>query len=376
MSIVIDSEDQDSPTSELDQLKAKKNLPFTRVSGNSKQIQNLDKSTQDSSLHVNHSSNNAVSDWTSMAYGNRFSKSMGDLTSLRKQQHHRSSVILEDGFLAEHAEVVVRARNRFRELERKYPDIFKKFSRSSSVSSLPCNEEKSTNCGHNSPFLKSAVDERLPRNQRRNTADDKTKERTLSVPVYGVPSSRSGLNHFHYGRRAPPLSLAMRSQNLDDSCDSAFGDHETASTICHETSPPARSPINSKCRRFLFPGDSVESDKDSGISADRPFIPSAKTTRNSRPVRWADSESFESAASNSDLSKSTSLSMLPRSGSLNPDQNESPTNNLRTKNSSYRRGILKSVAYRNQELNYGSLDSEDDKSACYYRRQAFMRTKG
>lgn len=320
-----------------------------------------------------------------LAHRNRFSKSMGDLTDLRKQHFHRSSVILEDGFLEEHAEVIVRARKRFRELELKYPEIFKNSARSSSLSSLQSNEEKWTRCNQPEPHSKSTESEHQGDQSHflgQNAIDDKDKrkEKKNSVPTNGTNNLGSMVENFRYHRRAPPLSMATRSQNLDDSCDSAFDEHDT-STVCHETSPPARSPNSSKYRRFLYPGDSLESDKDSGISSDRPFIPTARNRRNSRPVRWADSEECSSNYSCGDLSKSTSLSNLPRGNSLNhDDQNESPACS-RTKNSSYRRGILKSVAYRNQELRHGSLDFENDRTStasteCYYRRQAFMKAKG
>ena len=333
-------------------------------------------------------SNTSISKWSAMAHRNHFSKSMGDLTNLEKQKLHCRSVIFEDdlaGDLAEHTEIIARARNRFRELELKYPKIFKNSSRSS-ISSLSCTENKWKSCDQTMSQLPNMdprhTETKCQRNNslclgQRSTAEEKMKDRKLSVPVNGHHALDSRVNHFPYRKKPPPLSMAMRSQNLDDSCDSAFDDRDVdreASFPNNDNSPPARSPNSSKYGRFLYPGDSLESDKDSGISTDRPFVPQTKSRRNYRPVRWADSEE-SSTNTGIDCSKSTSLSTLPRGGSLTHDGDESSSYS-HTKKSSDRRGILKSAAYRNQGLKYGSLDSGDEDSSCYYRRQPFTRERG
>ena len=75
---------------------------------------------------------------------NGFSKSMVDLSSYRSI--NRKSVMFEEDLFA-HKEIIQRARHRFKELELKYPEIFKNSSKTPSVlSSSLSRQSVSSDC--------------------------------------------------------------------------------------------------------------------------------------------------------------------------------------------------------------------------------------
>lgn len=247
-----------------------------------------------------------------------FSKSLGDLSQLSgsRNSFSRKSVAFEED-LYEHNSVLERARTRFRELELKYPEIFKQFSRTSSVSSLA---DRSVSSSH-----------------EHEHADGMD---TLQVPRIN-PDSKSGGVSNTTARRAPRLSVAMRVKNLEDSCDSAFDEVDRDSIHSRASQDPIKSPS------LLHPCDSLESDKDSGISTDRPFIPQGP--KYGRPVRWAESEDIEKAGSLQSVRRiSSSTEEYPRED---------------------RRGILKSAAYKNQ----GSIQSESADVLSLSERRRFCQ---
>lgn len=271
---------------------------------------------------------------SSHSHRNGFSKSMFDLSSSRNGS--RKSVMFEEDIF-EHREMLQRARNRFKELELKYPEIFKN-SRTSSVLS----SSESPNSGsidQSGSFELKAV-------ERQDIQTSKTD--TLQVLGSGEndynPSTAVAISR----RRPPPLSVAMKLHNLEDSYDSAFDeiDHDRDSVnskTSHEPTPTCLG-VN---KHFLYPGDSVESDKDSGISTDR--------TPNSRTVKPVVSAEMGLKGTQTLPTKSQSLIALSssRRNSLEYLSSASDFNAKRVD----RRGILKSVAYRNQEIKSESLDS-------------------
>lgn len=272
---------------------------------------------------------------SSHSHRNGFSRSMVDLPSARNG--FRKSVVFEEDLCA-HKEMLQRARNRFKELELKYPEIFKN-SRTSSVSSPGSNR-------HSGSFNRSESLE-LESVERQNTQTAKTD--TLQVLGSGEKDQNSSTAVAISRGRPPPLSVAMKLHFLEDSGDSAFDeiDHDRESMnskASHEPTPTSFG-IN---KHFLFSGESVESDKDSGISTDRPCTPNSKPVR---PVRWPETRLDTQTLS----SKSKSLTALssPRSNSLEYPRSDSDSVRRHRVD---RRGILKSVAYRNQEIRAESLD--------------------
>ena len=271
---------------------------------------------------------------SSHSHRNGFSKSMFDLSSSRNGS--RKSVMFEEDIF-EHKEMLQRARNRFKELELKYPEIFKN-SRTSSVLS----SSESPNSGsidQSESFELKAV-------ERQDIQTSKTD--TLQVLGSGEndynPSTAVAISR----RRPPPLSVAMKLHNLEDSYDSAFDeiDHDRDS-VNSKTSHEPTSTCLGVNKHFLYPGDSVESDKDSGISTDR--------TPNSRTVKPVESAEMGLKGTQTLPTKSQSLIALSssRRNSLEYLSSASDFNANRVD----RRGILKSVAYRNQEIKSESLDS-------------------
>lgn len=252
-----------------------------------------------------------------------FSKSLGDLSQLSGSRNgfSRKSVAFEED-LYEHDIVLERARTRFRQLELKYPEIFKQFSRTSSVSSLA---DRSVSSSH-----------------EHEHADGMD---TLQVPRINPDSKSSGGSNTT-ARRAPRLSVAMRVKNLEDSCDSAFDEVDRDSIH----SRASQDPSSIKSPSLLHPCDSLESDKDSGISTDRPFIPQGP--KYGRPVRWAESED------NLDIEKAGSLQSV---GRISSSTEEYPRED--------RRGILKSAAYKNQ----GSIQSESADVLSLSERRRFCQ---
>ena len=269
---------------------------------------------------------------STFSHRNGFSKSMGDLSGM--SNGCRKSVIFDEDLFA-HKEMLQRARNRFRELELKYPEIFRNSSRTSSLSYSSAEREQSESFDC---FF--SLEARSLECQHTQTSN----RDTLQVPRKGILDHKSSENTV-LKRRPPPLSVAMKLHNLEGSCDSAFDeiDHESLySRTSHEPTPTSQC-----CNQFLYPGDSIESDKDSGISTDRPFAPSSKPAK---PVRWADPSLDDSK---SDAANSQRLSLLlSRTNSQEISGSEADNKSRRID----RRGILKSVAYRNQEIKTESLD--------------------
>lgn len=273
---------------------------------------------------------------SSHSHRDGFSKSMFDLSSSRNGS--RKSVMFEEDIF-EHKEMLQRARNRFKELELKYPEIFKNSRTSSELSSSE--SPHSGSIDQSESFELKAV-------ERQDIQTSKTD--TLQVLGSGEndynPSTAVAISR----RRPPPLSVAMKLHNLEDSYDSAFDeiDHDRDSVnskTSHEPTPTCLG-VN---KHFLYPGDSVESDKDSGISTDR--------TSNSRTLTVKPVVSVEIGlrGTQSLPTKSQSLIALSslRRNSLEYVSSASDFNAKRVD----RRGILKSVAYRNQEIKSESLDS-------------------
>lgn len=265
------------------------------------------------------------------SHRNGFSKSMVDLSS---RNGFRKSVMFEEDLFA-HKEMLQRARNRFKELELKYPEIFKNSSRTSSLSSTGSNQRSRSFDRSESSEPKSVEHQEI----------QTTKTDTLQVLRSGTNDQSSNVVTISR-KRPPPLSVAMKLQNLEDSCDSAFDeiDRESVhSKTSHEPTPTSYS--NS---HFLYPGESVESDKDSGISTDPPCTPNS---RPSRPLRWVDPR-LSGTQSLPQKSKSLTV-LLSETSSQELTGCDSDSHKSRSKD---RRGILKSVAYRNQEIQFESLE--------------------
>lgn len=283
------------------------------------------------------------------SHRNGFSKSMVDLSS---RNGFRKSVMFEEDLFA-HKEMLQRARNRFKELELKYPEIFKNSSRTTSLSSTDSNQRSRSFDRSESPEPKSVEHQEI----------QTTKTDTLQVLRSGTNDQSSNVVTISR-KRPPPLSVAMKLQNLEDSCDSAFDeiDRESVhSKTSHEPTPTSYS--NS---HFLYPGESVESDKDSGISTDRPGTPNS---RPSRPLRWVDPR-LSGTQSLPQKSKSLTV-LLSESNSQELTGCDSDSHKSRSKD---RRGILKSVAYRNQEIKSESLDIPATANSSTYSQQRQNRS--
>lgn len=283
------------------------------------------------------------------SHRNGFSKSMVDLSS---RNGFRKSVMFEEDLFA-HKEMLQRARNRFKELELKYPEIFKNSSRTSSLSSTDSNQRSRSFDRFESPEPKSVEHQEI----------QTTKTDTLQVLRSGTNDQSSNVVTISR-KRPPPLSVAMKLQNLEDSCDSAFDeiDRESVhSKTSHEPTPTSYS--NS---HFLYPGESVESDKDSGISTDRPCTPNSRL---SRPLRWVDPR-LSGTQSLPQKSKSLTV-LLSESNSQELTGCDSDSHKSRSKD---RRGILKSVAYRNQEIQSESLDIPATANSSTYSQQRQNRS--
>lgn len=283
------------------------------------------------------------------SHRNGFSKSMVDLSS---RNGFRKSVMFEEDLFA-HKEMLQRARNRFKELELKYPEIFKNSSRTSSLSSTDSNQRSRSFDRSESPEPKSVEHQEI----------QTTKTDTLQVLRSGTNDQSSNVVTISR-KRPPPLSVAMKLQNLEDSCDSAFDeiDRESVhSKTSHEPTPTSYS--NS---HFLYPGESVESDKDSGISTDRPCTPNSRL---SRPLRWVDPR-LSGTQSLPQKSKSLTV-LLSESNSQELTGCDSDSHKSRSKD---RRGILKSVAYRNQEIQSESLDIPATANSSTYSQQRQNRS--
>lgn len=268
------------------------------------------------------------------SHRNGFSKSMVDLPLSRNG--YRKSVMFEEDLFA-HKEMLQRARNRFKELELKYPEIFKN-SRTSSVSSCGSNRHSGSFDRSESLELKSV--------ERQDIQTTKTD--TSQVLPSGANDQDS--TDVTISRRRPPrLSVAMKLHNLEDSCDSAFDeiDHDRESLNSKTSHEPTPTSFGNK--HFLYPGESVESDKDSGISTDRPCTPK---TRPANPVQCVEPRQ---KGTHTLPSKSKSLTALsPRRNSSEYAGSDSDSARQHRVD---RRGILKSVAYRNQGIRAESLDS-------------------
>ena len=271
---------------------------------------------------------------------NGFSKSMVDLSSYRNM--NRKSVMFEEDLFA-HKEIIQRARHRFKELELKYPEIFKNSCKTRSVSSSSLSKQSASFDRAESSELKSV--------ERKEIQTVKTD--TLQVEPSGEIDRDSCAAVTILRTRPPPLSAAMKHHNLEDSCDSAFDeiDHDRDS-LHSKTSREPTPPAMEDRKRFLYPGESVESDKDSGISTDRSHTP------HSRPARLEKCPGAGLKDKQYFPLKSKSLTALssPRRNSLEY-QGAHFDNTLRQRVD--RRGILKSVAYRNQEIKADSLDIPD-----------------
>lgn len=274
------------------------------------------------------------------SHRNGFSKSMVDLSSYRSL--NRKSVMFEEDLFA-HKEIIQRARHRFKELELKYPEIFKNSSKTPSVlSSSLSRQSVSSDCAELSK-LKS-----VERKEIQTVKID-----TLQVEPSGENDRDSCAAVTISRTRPPPLSAAMKHHNLEDSCDSAFdeADHDRDS-LHSKTSREPTPPSMEDRRLFLYPGESVESDKDSGISTDPSHKPHSRPARLERcsDTGLKDKQYFPL--------KSKSLTALssPRRNSLEY-QGAHFDNTLRQRVD--KRGILKSVAYRNQEIKADSLDIPD-----------------
>ena len=279
----------------------------------------------------------------SRGHRNGFSKSLGDLSMLDSPAGNpRRSVMFEED-LRVHAEMLERARSRFRELELKYPEVFRNSpSKSPSMASL--NTWRSSGM-LKQPSIELTIDQDQPmlENQSHELEfgeNDGLGDLSVGAPVYRKLSSGA------QRRKAPLLSSSMRSHHLEDSCDSAFDeiDRESVhSRTSHERSPSSNSRTSS---RFLYPGDSLESDKDSGISTDQPFIPTHKPPIYPKRATFADSDLGNI--------RSKSLSLSQPSLAYDSYENESE----RAKRTVDRQGILKSTAFRNQGIRSESLDVE------------------
>lgn len=286
---------------------------------------------------------------SSYSHRNGFSKSMVDLPS---RNGFRKSVMFEEDLFA-HKEMLQRARNRFKELELKYPEIFKNSSRTSSLSSSGSNQPSGSFDRADSLEPKSVEHQEI----------QTTKTDTLQVLRSGTNDQNSNVVTIPR-RRPPPLSVAMKLHNLEDSCDSAFDEIDRESV--HSKTSHEPTPTSFTNNRFLYPGESVESDKDSGISTDRPCTPNS---RPSRPAKWADPRL---SGTQSLPTKSKSLTVL-LSGTNSQEFGGSDSDSHKSR-SIDRRGILKSVAYRNQEISSESLDIPSTASGSTYCQQRQNRS--
>lgn len=280
------------------------------------------------------------------SHRNGLSKSMVDLPS-RNVNGFRKSVMFEEDIFA-HNEMLQRARNRFKELELKYPEIFKNSSRTSSLSLSGSNQPSGSFDRSRSLEPKSVEHQEI----------QTTKTDTLQVLRSGTNDQNFNVVGTISRRRPPPLSVAMKLHNLEDSCDSAFDEIDRESV--HSKTSHEPTPTSFSNNHFLYPGESVESDKDSGISTDRPCTPNS---RSSRPARWVDPNLTGAQSLPSTRSKSLSLTALPLSNSMEFAGSDSDSLKSRSID---RRGILKSVAYRNQEIKAESLDIATSASTSSY----------
>jgi hypothetical protein len=204
----------------------------------------------------------------SHGHRNGFSKSLGDLTALDSHTGHQRRTVMFEEDLRSHAAMLERARSRFRELELKYPEVFRNSPRKSSASSL--------NTWRGSGVLKQpSIELTIDQSRLENQSQEiEVKENDQLGDLSDVPVYRK-LSSGAQRRKAPLLSSSMRSHHLEDSCDSAFDeiDRESIhSRTSHDRSP---TPTNSRTSssRFLYPGaDSLESNKDSGKSTDQPVF--------------------------------------------------------------------------------------------------------
>ncbi|EDO43380.1 predicted protein [Nematostella vectensis] len=281
----------------------------------------------------------------SAEHKNSFSASMGDLSLINNSSfYHRRSVMFEED-LSAHEAILQRARSRFRELELKYPDIFKKTTPRNS-SFFGANGRSSSVQGMHRVGLKTASNNvRFARSHVELETDHQRNQNWTHLSEEFSLRTRK--------TRPPPLSQAIRSSHLEGSCDSAFDEIEsTTARITPDRSPNNGCEPGKNSNLFLYPGDSLESDKDSGISTDRPFIPQARVVRANRPVTLA-------VDSRLPVSKSQSLSTL--------DTNDEgrDVRGVSARSAVDRRGILKSAAYRNQGIKTGSLDLPHASSGPY-----------
>lgn len=277
----------------------------------------------------------------SRGHRNGFSKSLGDLSMLDASAGNPKRSVMFEEDLRAHAEMLERARSRFRELELKYPDVFRNSPRTPSMASL--------NTWRGSGMLKQpSIELTLDQTMFENQSQDlEVRENDglgdlSDVPVYRKLSSGA------QRRKAPLLSSSMRSHHLEDSCDSAFDEIDRESNhsrTSHDRSPTASNSRNSSSR-FLYPGDSLESDKDSGISTDQPFIPTHKPPVYPKRATFADSDS-------GNIRGSKCLSLSQPSLAYDSYKNEAE----RAKRTIDRQGILKSTAYKNQGIRSESLDA-------------------
>lgn len=290
------------------------------------------------------------------SHSNGLSKSMVDLPS-RNLNGLRKSVMFEEDLFA-HKEMLQRARNRFKELELKYPEIFKNSSGTYSFSSSCSNQPDGS-------FDRSqSLDPKSVEHQEIQT----TKSDKLQVLRSGTNDQSSDVVATTSRRRPPPLSVAMKLHNLEDSCDSAFDDIDRESVLSKTSHEP--TPTSFSKTHFLYPGESVESDKDSGISTDRPCTPNS---RSSRPARWEDPQVSGTLSYPSTRPNSMSLTTLPLSSSLEFASFDSESQRGRSVD---RRGILKSVAYRNQEIKTESLDIAPSSSNSSFNCQRSVSLTG
>lgn len=279
------------------------------------------------------------------SHRNGFSKSMVDLSS---RNGFRKSVMFEEDLYA-HKEMLQRARNRFKELELKYPEIFKNSTRTSSLSSTGSNRRSRSFDRSESLGPKSVEHQEI----------QTTKTDTLQVLQSGTNDQSSNVVTISR-TRPPPLSVAMKLHNLEDSCDSAFDEIDRESV--HSKTSHEPTPTSFSNSHFLYPGESVESDKDSGISTDRPCTPNS---RSSRPLRWIDPR-----LSGTQFLPQKSKSLTALSSGTNSQELTGSDSDSHKSRSKDRRGILKSVAYRNQEIQSESLDipTAANSSTCSQQR--------
>lgn len=283
---------------------------------------------QDSTLEIPCKRNSSLD--ITQAHRNGFSKSLGDISSLSSPARYQRKAVLFEEDLRAHAEMLDRARTRFRRLELKYPDVFKHSSRASSISSLNVYQASSS---LKQPSIELSVHGSESGNQSFEQEVDRLGD-LAEVPVYRKYSGQR--------RKAPLLSSSMRASHLEGSCDSAFDEIDRESIHSQEQSPTNidNNSANTSSR-FLYPGDSVESDKDSGIYTDQPSLPAPQS-----PIKRA------KFAEVGEISKSLSFSQPSLVSESNFTDEKQSTRAIS------RQGILKSSAYRNQGIRSESLDAE------------------